>query len=40
MRVAGALTVMSIVGSYDMLMTLIDPGPCSVRRNGAGEFVL
>jgi hypothetical protein len=39
---AGALTVMP-VGSYDMLITLIDlvtPGPCSVRRNGAGELVV
>jgi hypothetical protein len=41
MRVAGAL-LMPVVGSCDMLITLIiiDPGPCSVRRNGAGELVV
>lgn len=39
---AGALNAACCSGSYDMLITLIDPmtpGPCSVRRNGAGELV-
>ena len=41
MRVTGAL-IMAVVGSYDMFINLIivDPDPCSVRRNGTGELVV